>query len=65
MTAIFLVCALPTGLCLALLTPIGQVADEPAHIARAAGLLHGQIMGQRFTVHDPPRMKVSPSPARW
>lgn len=53
MTAIFLVCALPTGLCLALLTPIGQVADEPAHIARAAGLLHGQIMGQRFTVHDP------------
>ncbi len=46
----FLACALPTGLCLALLTPMGQVADEPAHIARAAGLLHGQILGQRIFV---------------
>ncbi len=44
---VFLACALPTGLCLALLTPMGQTPDEPAHIARAAGLLHGQIMGQR------------------
>jgi hypothetical protein len=44
---IFLACALPTGFCLALLTPMGQTPDEPAHIARAAGLLHGQIMGQR------------------
>jgi hypothetical protein len=50
---IFLACALPTGLCLALLTPMGQVADEPAHIARAAGLLHGQIMGQRAMVPVP------------
>lgn len=53
MAMIFLACALPTGLCLALLTPIGQVADEPAHIARAAGLLHGQLTGQRETFHNP------------
>jgi hypothetical protein len=52
LAALFLFCALPAGLCLALLTPMGQVADEPAHIARAAGLLHGQIMGQRVIVHD-------------
>jgi hypothetical protein len=43
----FLILSLATGLRLALLTPIGQVADEPAHIARAGALLHGQWLGRR------------------
>lgn len=50
---LFLICALPTGLRLALLTPMGQVADEPTHIARADGLLAGQIVGHRLPLHDP------------
>ncbi len=50
---LFLICALPTGIRLALLTPMGQVADEPAHIARADGLLYGQIVGHRSTFTDP------------
>ncbi|MGC9270355.1 DUF2142 domain-containing protein, partial [Acidiphilium sp.] len=48
----FLVCAAPTGIELAMVTPIGQVADEPAHIARAAGLLDGQILGHRRWVAE-------------
>lgn len=44
----FLVTALPSGLGLALMTPMGQVADEPAHYARADGLLHFQLIGRRF-----------------
>jgi hypothetical protein len=44
---IFLAVALPTGLGCALLTPIGLVVDEPEHIARADGLLLGQIMGRQ------------------
>ena len=50
---LFLISALPTGLGLALLTPIGQVADEPAHIARADGLLDGQILGRRLLFINP------------
>jgi uncharacterized membrane protein len=42
---IFLLCALPTGLGVVLLTPIGEVPDEPQHISRADGLLSGQILG--------------------
>jgi hypothetical protein len=42
---IFLLCALPTGLACALLTPIGEFPDEPQHIARADGLRYGQIIG--------------------
>jgi uncharacterized membrane protein len=42
---IFLLCALPTGVGMVLLTPIGEVPDEPQHISRADGLLSGQIMG--------------------
>ena len=49
---LFLICALSTGVRLALVTPMGQVADEPAHIARADGLLYGQILGHRRTVTD-------------
>lgn len=47
LVVLFLVTALPTGWRVALLTPIGQVADEPAHIARAGALLHGEILGHR------------------
>jgi hypothetical protein len=47
LAGLFLVLSLATGLRLALLTPIGQVADEPAHIARAGALLHGQWLGRR------------------
>lgn len=50
---LFLICALSTGIRLALVTPMGQVADEPAHIARADGLLYGQILGHRSTLTDP------------
>ncbi len=42
---VFLLCALPTGLGVVLLTPIGEVPDEPQHISRADGLLSGQILG--------------------
>ena len=44
---LFAVLALPTCLVLALVTPLGQVADEPAHVMRAASLLHGQWIGRR------------------
>lgn len=50
---LFLLCALFTGVRLALLTPMGQVADEPAHIARADGLLYGQLLGHRSIFVDP------------
>jgi uncharacterized membrane protein len=50
---LFVLCALPTGILLAFRTPIAQVADEPAHIARAGGLLTGQILGFRITLTDP------------
>lgn len=43
----FVLVALPTGALLALLTPPGQVADEPAHVLRAESLLHGQLIGRR------------------
>jgi len=49
----FLLCALPTGLGLALFTPIGEVPDEPTHIARADGLLYGDILGYP-TFYQPP-----------
>lgn len=50
---LFVVCALPTGILLATRTPMGQVADEPAHIARADGLLTGQILGFRVIFTGP------------
>lgn len=53
LAAAFLLCALPTGLGCALLTPIGDVPDEPEHIARADGLRLGEILGfQAPGVHD-------------
>jgi uncharacterized membrane protein len=47
LAAIFLLIALPTCLMFAVLVPPGQVADEPGHIARAAGLLDGHPAGER------------------
>jgi hypothetical protein len=44
LVALFLFCALPAGMLMALLTPPGQVPDEPNHVARAAGLLHGEVL---------------------
>ena len=45
--AFFILCALPVGLLTALITPPGQSPDEPKHLARAEGLLHGAILGER------------------
>ena len=41
----FLLCALPTGLGCALLTPVGMFPDEMAHTDRADGLRYGQLLG--------------------
>ncbi len=49
----FILCALPVGMIIAALTPPGQSPDEPAHVARAASLLHGAILGVRKTIPDP------------
>ncbi len=43
----FVLCALPTGLGCALLTPEGVFPDEAFHAVRADGLRHGEIFGQR------------------
>lgn len=51
--ALFLLCALPVTVLTALFTPPGQSPDEPAHVARAAGLLHGAILAVRKPVLDP------------
>lgn len=50
--ALFLLCALPVTVLTALMTPPGQSPDEPAHIVRAAGLLHGAVMGVRKPATD-------------
>ncbi len=42
---VFLLCVLPTGLGLIYTTPMCEVPDEPGHVVRADGLLHGQILG--------------------
>jgi hypothetical protein len=51
--ALFVLCALPVTVLTALMTPPGQSPDEPAHIARAAGLLHGAVLGVRKPATDP------------
>lgn len=54
LVAAFLLLGGICGLRLVYATPMGQVADEPAHIARAAGLLHFEILGQRVVIgHEP------------
>jgi hypothetical protein len=45
LAAWFVLCTLPTGLGCALLTPIDMFSDEMSHIARADGLLYGEIFG--------------------
>ncbi len=51
--AVFILCALPVGIFITLITPPGQSPDEPAHLARAAGLLHWAVIGERHTIVDP------------
>lgn len=53
LAALFLLLAGPLGLMLAVQVPLGHVADEPAHVLRAAGLLHGELIGHRQTVRRP------------
>lgn len=43
----FLLFGLPAGTGLALMTPMGGVSDEPSHLARAEGLLYGEILGHK------------------
>ncbi|MDD2795994.1 DUF2142 domain-containing protein [Acidocella sp.] len=50
--AAFILGAFPVGTMTALLTPLGQSPDEPAHVARAAGLLRGAVLGVRKTLAD-------------
>jgi hypothetical protein len=52
LSAFFILCALPLGFSVALITPPGQSPDEPAQLVRAAGLLHGAIMAVRKPVTD-------------
>jgi hypothetical protein len=47
LAAVFLFCALLTGLGCALLTPVGEFSDEGAHFARTDGLSHGEIFGRK------------------
>ncbi|WP_297489089.1 DUF2142 domain-containing protein [Acidocella sp.] len=50
---LFLLCALPTGLGCAMLTPVGLFPDEPQHIARADGLRYGEILGVPAPIQFP------------
>ncbi|GAN81086.1 DUF2142 domain-containing protein [Acidocella aminolytica] len=43
LSGLFLACALPVLVMVALLTPPGQSPDEPAHLVRANGVLHGAL----------------------
>lgn len=49
---LFLALGLPLGMSLAVLVPLGQVADEPAHLLKADSLLHGELIGHRRIVTD-------------
>jgi uncharacterized membrane protein len=51
--AFFILCALPTGLMMALLTLPGYPPDERHHLARAEGLLRGEILAERQAYTDP------------
>jgi hypothetical protein len=50
--AAFLLCAGPLGIASAVITPPGRVPDEPTHVARAAGLLHGAVFAVRKEVRN-------------
>ncbi len=47
MIGLYLLCALPLGIFMAFAIPLGQAPDEPAHMVRAAALLHGAVMEVR------------------
>lgn len=49
----FLLLAMPLCLVFALAVPFGEVADEPAHLMRAASLYDGQVIGHRETITTP------------
>src|SRR5262249_60574820 len=53
LAAAFAVFVFPVCVLLSVITPPGQVADEPAHIVRAASLLHGQLIGHRHPITLP------------
>lgn len=44
---VFLLCALPVAIWLALMVPTGEVPDEFAHAVRAESVLHGALTGFR------------------
>ncbi len=46
----FLAVVVPLGIRLAVLTPPGQVADEPGHVFRVQALLTGQLIGHRGSI---------------
>jgi uncharacterized membrane protein len=50
---LFLFIAVSTGIAMATLNPVDMIQDEATHIARAAGLLHGAILGRHVTLIDP------------
>ncbi len=52
LVAMFVLCALPACISIALLTPPGQSPDEAAHVARAEGLLRGEVLGRRVLYVD-------------
>ncbi len=58
LAVLFTAVALPTCTTLALLTPLGQVADEPAHVLRVASLLHGQWIGRRASVVEEGKTRI-------
>jgi hypothetical protein len=47
---LFILLALPVGIVLVALVPLGQVPDESAHAMRAESLWQGQLMGHRGPV---------------
>jgi hypothetical protein len=51
--ACFILCALPVGIMIALLTPPAHSPDELSHLARADSLLHGAMIGARHNYTDP------------
>ncbi|PWU23029.1 MAG: hypothetical protein C5B48_09325 [Candidatus Rokuibacteriota bacterium] len=50
LAGVFAVVVFPVSVALAVITPPGQVADEPAHIIRAASVLYGQVIGHRSRI---------------
>ncbi|GAB0117317.1 DUF2142 domain-containing protein [Acidisoma sp. 7E03] len=51
--ASFLLLVLPLVVYCALRVPLGQVPDEPTHVARIDSVLHGQILGHRVPRTNP------------